>query len=120
MVVTEVHLCHSGFTLPNVHPFFQILQSQNPYQASKENFLDFVDVVMAQIRVNDITIRNVPAKEAMFRINRDIRFSTDKTPYKTNFSAAFSTSGKKVRICFGYPAAVIDTSSKNAVFHARY
>ncbi|KAJ3039276.1 hypothetical protein HDV00_012364 [Rhizophlyctis rosea] len=65
------------------------------HEASKENFLDFVDVVMKSMRLKDVTIRNDPPKGAMFRINRDIRFSADKTPYKTNLSAAFSRSGKK-------------------------
>lgn len=35
------------------------------------------------------------AKTAAYRINRDIRFSTDKSPYKTFFSAAFSPQGRK-------------------------
>ncbi len=31
----------------------------------------------------------------MFRLNRDVRFSKDKSPYKTNFGIAFSIGGKK-------------------------
>jgi len=34
-------------------------------------------------------------KKAIFRINRDIRFSKDKSPYKTNVSAAFVKGGRK-------------------------
>lgn len=34
-------------------------------------------------------------KKNIFRINRDIRFSKDKTPYKTNRSVAYSKNGKK-------------------------
>ncbi|MBK8279162.1 MAG: DUF2461 domain-containing protein [Saprospiraceae bacterium] len=34
-------------------------------------------------------------KDAVFRINRDIRFSKDKTPYKTNVSAVICHGGRK-------------------------
>ena len=37
----------------------------------------------------------IEAKEVIFRINRDIRFSKDKTPYKTHMSALISAGGKK-------------------------
>jgi len=37
----------------------------------------------------------IAPKDAIFRINRDIRFSKDKTPYKTNVSAAISAGGRK-------------------------
>lgn len=35
-------------------------------------------------------------KDAVFRINRDIRFSKDKTPYKTNVSAVICHGGRKI------------------------
>ena len=35
-------------------------------------------------------------KEFIFRINRDVRFSANKLPYKDNMSAAFSKTGRKV------------------------
>jgi uncharacterized protein (DUF2461 family) len=31
----------------------------------------------------------------MFRINRDVRFAKDKSPYKTNFGASINKGGKK-------------------------
>lgn len=37
----------------------------------------------------------LPAKDVVFRIYRDTRFSKDPTPYKTHFSAAWSRTGKK-------------------------
>jgi uncharacterized protein (TIGR02453 family) len=43
----------------------------------------------------DPTIGSLKAKECMFRINRDIRFSKDKSPYKTNFGASINRGGKK-------------------------
>lgn len=37
----------------------------------------------------------IEAKEAIFRIHRDIRFSKDKTPYKTRMSAVVGRGGRK-------------------------
>lgn len=36
------------------------------------------------------------AKDCIFRINRDIRFSKDKSPYKTNMGAYINPGGKKI------------------------
>lgn len=43
----------------------------------------------------DETIPELPAKDVVFRIYRDIRFSKDSTPYKPHFSAAWSRTGRK-------------------------
>ncbi len=43
----------------------------------------------------DNDIKDLQAKNCTFRINRDIRFSKDKTPYKTNMGASFNRGGKK-------------------------
>ena len=49
----------------------------------------------------DPTLSNLEAKKCMFRINRDIRFSKNKDPYKTNFGSYFSKGGKTIQ-CAGY------------------
>ncbi len=43
----------------------------------------------------DEDIAGLQAKKLLFRINRDVRFSKDKSPYKKNFAASFSRGGKK-------------------------
>jgi len=43
----------------------------------------------------DDTVPELPPKDLVFRIYRDIRFSSDPTPYKTHFSAAWSRTGRK-------------------------
>lgn len=48
-------------------------------------------------------------KKAMFRINRDVRFSQDKTPYHTILKAGFSPNGKK-SILPGYYLGIDATS----------
>lgn len=43
----------------------------------------------------DPDMKDLETKNCLFRINRDIRFSKDKTPYKINISASFNKGGKK-------------------------
>ena len=63
-------------------------------QSVKEPFQAFVAHMIDRVSEDDPQIMITP-KEAIFRINRDIRFSKDKTPYKTNVSAIISRGGKK-------------------------
>lgn len=70
-------------------------ENRKRYQESvKKPFDAFVDAVINEMRKTDSSI-NIQAKDAVFRINRDIRFSQDKTPYKLNRSAIIAPGGKK-------------------------
>lgn len=60
----------------------------------KEPFKAFVTEVIKQVQTHDERV-NIEPKDAIFRINRDIRFAKDKTPYKLNFSAIVSPGGRK-------------------------
>jgi len=65
------------------------------YEASvKDPFVAFVAAVIKEVGKQDKTVRIEP-KEAIFRINRDIRFAKDKTPYKLSTSAIVSPGGRK-------------------------
>ena len=65
------------------------------YETSvKKPFQSFVQLMIDRVQEVDKTVVIAP-KDAIFRINRDIRFSADKTPYKTNVSAIVSSGGKK-------------------------
>ncbi|MCU0328244.1 MAG: DUF2461 domain-containing protein [Chitinophagales bacterium] len=67
----------------------------------KKPFEDLVEIVHSGIKEFDPII-DEQWKKSIFRINRDIRFSPDKTPYKTSRSAYFSPSGKNAKIDVGY------------------
>lgn len=60
----------------------------------KEPFDVFVGDLISAIQKQDKSIQISP-KDAIFRINRDIRFSKDKSPYKLNRSAIISPKGRK-------------------------
>lgn len=65
------------------------------YEAAKQDFLQLVTAIIKQLATIDSDVVQLNAKDCLFRINRDIRFSKDKSPYKTNFGASFSKGGKK-------------------------
>lgn len=60
----------------------------------REPFKLFVGKVISKMNEIDATIAIQP-KDAIFRINRDIRFAKDKSPYKINRSAIISPNGRK-------------------------
>ncbi len=65
------------------------------YDILREEFLALVTALISPIAKFDPAIANCNPKKALFRINRDMRFSHDKTPYKTFFSASITSSGLK-------------------------
>ncbi|MBC7850760.1 MAG: DUF2461 domain-containing protein [Chitinophagaceae bacterium] len=68
---------------------------RNLYDAAKEDYSGFIQQLIDKHGAKDSTIAALKPKECLFRINRDIRFSKDKTPYKTNFGASVNKAGKK-------------------------
>ena len=77
----------------NNKPWFDAHRKE--YEASKNDFEIFVQGVIDKFGKKDETIRGLKAKDCIFRINRDIRFSKDKSPYKNNFGAYINRGGKK-------------------------
>ncbi|MDE3125886.1 MAG: DUF2461 domain-containing protein [Bacteroidota bacterium] len=65
------------------------------YDAAKADFLAFTAQILHEITAIDPDLLPLQPKDCVFRINRDVRFSTNKSPYKTNMGAAFSKGGKK-------------------------
>jgi uncharacterized protein (TIGR02453 family) len=65
------------------------------YDILRAEFLDLVTELIADISKFDPAVAACNPKKALFRINRDMRFSHDKSPYKTRFSAAITASGIK-------------------------
>ena len=65
------------------------------YDILRPEFIALVADVIAGTAKFDPKVRGQDAKKALFRINRDIRFTKDKSPYKTHFSAVIAPGGKK-------------------------
>jgi uncharacterized protein (TIGR02453 family) len=65
------------------------------YENARKDFEIFIQSVIDQHGKKDPSIKNLVARNCMFRINRDVRFSKDKSPYKFNFGASINPGGKK-------------------------
>jgi uncharacterized protein (TIGR02453 family) len=65
------------------------------YELAKTDFLSLIERVIARSASFDGEIADVKAKDTLFRINRDVRFSKDKSPYKTHFGAYICFKGRK-------------------------
>jgi uncharacterized protein (TIGR02453 family) len=83
----------------NNKPWFD--KHRKEYENAKADFASFVQAVIDKHAKNDPSIKSLVAKDCMFRINRDVRFSKDKSPYKTNLGAYINGGGKK-SILAGY------------------
>ncbi|MBN2610574.1 MAG: DUF2461 domain-containing protein [Bacteroidales bacterium] len=70
-------------------------ENHDRYQCARSEFEQFVDSLIPEIRQIDDSINVTSAKECLFRIFRDVRFSKDKEPYKTNFGAYIAKDGRK-------------------------
>lgn len=69
--------------------------NRSRYEAARDNFTRFVQAVIDEIVTFEPIYRGLEAKSCIFRINRDTRFSHDKSVYKTNFGAFMVRGGKK-------------------------
>ncbi len=95
-------------TLPRDHlkptlDFLRQLQAHNSkawfdahraaYQLARERFEAYIEAFIDDFRsIEDFA--DLAAKDCVFRINRDVRFSKDKSPYKSNMAASIALGGK--------------------------
>lgn len=82
-----------GLRAHNTAEWFQA--NRPAYEAARAEFVRFVRDVHAGLAEVDPSLRATDPAKALFRINRDVRFSADKAPYKRNFSAALAPGGRK-------------------------
>jgi uncharacterized protein (TIGR02453 family) len=88
------------------------------YDILRAEFLEFVSQLIIEISRFDTAITGCEAKKALFRINRDVRFGKDKSPYKTNFSASILPSGRKKPSEGGGPAYYFQMDGNGRLFYA--
>ncbi len=65
------------------------------YDMARHDFENLIGGLMPAFEVIDPAIAGQEAKQCIYRIYRDVRFSKDKTPYKSHFSAYFARGGRK-------------------------
>lgn len=77
----------------NNKPWFD--KNRKVYEGAKADFAGFIQKVIEQHGKKDRMIASLQVKDTLFRINRDVRFSKDKSPYKDNMGAYLARGGKK-------------------------
>ena len=82
-----------GLEQNNNRPWFA--WNKPAYDVLREEFQALVGDVAGRVGKFDRALGPVDPKKAMFRIYRDTRFSKDRTPYKTHFSAALNDRAKR-------------------------
>ena len=68
---------------------------RDEYEAVKHDFEQLVATVLSSMGAIEPALKELQPKDCIMRIFRDVRFSKDKTPYKTNLGAGFSKGGRK-------------------------
>ena len=108
-------------------------ENKDLYKEARAEFETFVNALIPPLCQLDPSIGTPTADECMFRIYRDVRFSNNKLPYKTHFSAFIANGGRKTRFagyyihiepgdCFAsggiyMPEARELNAIRNAIFH---
>lgn len=67
------------------------------HRVIKDPFQAFVKDLISELSKSNPKLKELEPRDCIFRINRDIRFSKDKTPYKLNVSALVAVGGRKNR-----------------------
>jgi len=78
--------------LNNYREWFQ--KNRKRYEDAKSNYESFVQAAIDQISDFDPILKGLEVKNCTYRINRDIRFSNDKTLYKSHLGAFIVRGGK--------------------------
>lgn len=83
----------------NNREWFQ--EHKTEYLQVQAAFEELLSVVIARISLFDESVAHVLPRDCMYRIYRDVRFSADKSPYKTHIGGYINAKGKKSDHC-GY------------------
>lgn len=76
--------------------------NKQKYEAAKENIIEVVGELIKQINKFEPSLGYPEPKKCLFRIYRDVRFSKNKEPYKTNMGAILGPEGNTKTLKSGY------------------
>ena len=65
------------------------------FDSAQDNLTAFADYLIGEVGKFDDAVATLDPKSCVFRIYRDVRFTKDKSPYKTNLGAYISPGGRK-------------------------
>lgn len=70
--------------------------NKEEYLKQQQKMIEFADDLLEKLRKHD-KIETPSGKKALFRIYRDVRFSKDKSPYKSHWAGSFKRATKYLR-----------------------
>jgi len=70
-------------------------ENKKAYQDALDTFREFIGTILVGVSKTDPSVGSLEAKDTIFRIYKDVRFSKDKTPYKTHFGGWMAKGGRK-------------------------
>lgn len=76
-------------------------ENRSKYEEARGQMVTFIDQLLLKLREIDPSIGPLSSKDTLFRIYRDVRFSKNKSPYKTNFGSFMVKGGRKSNLA-GY------------------
>ena len=85
-----------GLAANNNKAWFEAHRAE--YTALRQEFAALVGEIIARVALVDPAVEHLQPADCMFRINRDVRFARDKSPYKTQFSASFCPQGRNTNL----------------------
>ena len=94
-----------------LHFFSQLLANNNRdwFNANKDrwnailaDFTNFTQALIDAMTPLDPGLKNLQAKQCIYRIYRDLRFTTDKRPYKTHIACFLYSGGDRTQCSPGY------------------
>lgn len=92
--------------------------NKNKYEVAKADFEKFIDEIIKEFTKINPALKGLEAKKCTFRIYRDVRFSKNKEPYKTNMGASINEGGKKMEMAGVY--IHIEPGNKSFIAGGRY
>lgn len=72
-------------------------KNKSRYLDAKQAFEEVVGALLSELSKFDAGLAGLEPRKLPFRIYRDVRFSKDKRPYKTNMGAGFSPNGRLIQ-----------------------
>ena len=98
----------------NNRPWFE--EHKEAYNEAKITFEGFVNALIQRLSAYE-DLSGVTARGSIMRIYRDIRFSKDKTPYKSCMTAHIASRGKKSgSLGFGIRLAPLDSGAAGGLW----
>jgi uncharacterized protein (TIGR02453 family) len=76
------------------------LDHRDEFEVARAHYEDYVAALIHELSATE-PLADITPKDCIFRLNRDLRFTKDKTPYKPYMSAYIAPGGRKSRL-LGY------------------